>query len=332
MSFQVTPGKPAVTADTGQSQTAQDARSRAIARMSASAPQATQNANPAPAEALIGQAASNVSESPSEVDPGTSVTDETPAPEAKEKALSPQYAALARKEKAIRSQAQELKAREAQFKAREEAVAAKEAAIAKSIELESRMEKDPLGVLAERGIGYDKLTALALNPPSEQDQTITALKAEIDALRSEFGNSKKSYEDQQTSQYKQAVNQIRLDTKQLVATNPDFETIHGTNSVDDVVELIESTFKNEGVLLTVEEAAREVEDYLVEEAMKLTRIKKLQKRFAPEPVKTAEAAAPTPQQAKQQPHMKTLTNAVGAARQLSAKERAILAFKGELKK
>jgi hypothetical protein len=331
MSFTTTPGQVPHTPVTTASQTAQDARSRAISQLMSSPSSNNGEGSHAPAEALISQAAANTS--PEEGKDHTSVAPEAPTPEAKEKALSPQYAALARKEKAIRSQVQELRAREAKFQAREQAIAAKEAENAKTLELVARMEKDPLGVLAERGIGYDKLTQLALNPPSEQDHTISALKAEIEALRSEFGNSKTAYEEQQTSQYKQAVNQIRMDTKQLVATNPDFETIQGTNSVDDVVELIESTFKKDGILLSVEEAAREVEDYLVEEAMKLTKIKKLQKRFnpaPPAPAKTLDAAKA--QQDSKQPQMKTLTNSVGTQRPLTAKERAILAFKGELRK
>lgn len=331
MSFSTIPGQAPLTPSTQASQTAQDARSRALSQLMSSPSTNAQNGNHAPAEALIGQA--NDNHAPVEGNPDKVTAPSEPSPEAKEKALSPQYAALARKEKAIRSQVQELRQREAQFKAREEAIAAKEAENAKTLELVSRMEKDPLGVLAERGIGYDKLTQLALNPPSEQDQAVSALKAEIAALRSEMGNSKTAYEEQQTSQYKQAVNQIRMDTRNLVATNPDFETIQGTNSVDDVVELIESTFKKDGILLSVEEAAKEVEDYLVEEAMKLTKIKKLQKRFAPTPpapAKTLEAAKA--QQDSKQPQMKTLTNSVGVQRPLSAKERAILAFKGELKK
>jgi len=326
MSFSIAPGQAAPTASTTSSQTAQDARSRAISMLSASTPQNPNGEPPsAPPEVLMAQAAQGQ-------DGEIVESEEAPQPEAKqpEKALSPQYAALARKEKQIRSQVQEVRAKEAAIQAREAAIAAKEAAAAKALELESRLEKDPLGVLAERGYTYDKLTQAALSLPSEQDQQYKALEAKIAELEGKLGNTQKTYEEQQTNAYKQALNQIRQDTAQLVKGNPDFEAIAATGSVNDVVELIETTFKKDGILLSVEEAAREVEEYLAEEAFKLTRLQKIQKRLAPKA-----QPEPTPQQQARpqtQPPMKTLTNSIGANRPLTGRERAILAFKGELKK
>ena len=134
-------------------------------------------------------------------------------------------------------------------------------------------------------------------------------------------------ENQQTDAYKQAITQIRSDTKKLVTASEEFEAIANTNSVDDVVELIERTFKQDGTLLTVEEAAKQVEDYLVEEAFKLTKLKKIQQRLA-----TAQKPAePKLEPTKQPQTMKTLTNAVSSPGKLSVRERAIAAFKGELK-
>jgi hypothetical protein len=93
------------------------------------------------------------------------------------------------------------------------------------------------------------------------------------------------------------------------------------------VELIERTFKQYGVLLSVEDAAKQVEDYLVEEAFKLTKLKKIQQRLAP---------AQKPVEAKLEPQkqpqtLKTLTNAVSSSGRVSVRERAIAAFKGQLK-
>jgi hypothetical protein len=67
-----------------------------------------------------------------------------------------------------------------------------------------------------------------------------------------------------------------------------------------------------------------VEDYLVEEALKVAKISKISKKLQP-------AAQPAAEPIKQ-PAAKTLTNAMGTNRPLSAKERAVLAFEGKLNK
>lgn len=256
--------------------------------------------------------------------------------EPKEDPLSSQYAILARKEKALRAKVQ---AQEASFKAQAEALAAREEAYkAKEAEYQNgfiskdRITQDPLTVLTELGVSYDQLTQLILNPPAQQDpatkMAVQKMQEEIKRLEKAQEDTRKSYQDQQTQAYQQAVNQIRSEVKQLVSSDETFETIRETNSSEDVVDLIERTFKEEKILLTPQEAAQMVEDHLLEEALKLTKLKKIQSKLTPAP-----AAPKSPENPKQpqQQTMKTLTNSVGSSRQLSARERALLAFKGELK-
>lgn len=250
-----------------------------------------------------------------------------------EPALSSQYAQLARKEKAFRAQVNAVKAQEAQLRAREEAIKAKESEYQSQYVPKDRIAKDPLKVLQEQGYTSDQITQLLLNAPDPAQQAqqtvMDELRAEIRALRDAQDATNKTYQDNQTQSYQQAVNQIRNDAKQLVTADPTFETIKATNSVEDVVELITKTFEKDGVILSVEDAANAVEEYLVEEALKIARLDKIQKRLAPK-----QTQAPT-QQAAQKPQApqqaKTLTSTMGTSRPLTAKERAILAFKGELK-
>lgn len=259
--------------------------------------------------------------------------EETP----KEDPISTQYAVLARKEKALRAKQQQ---QETAIKAREAAIAAKEAEFkTKESEYQSNyISKDKLSpdniwnTLAERGISYDQLTEMALNQPKADPGTlylIDQLKSEIQSLKGEQNNVKKSYEQQQQDSYKQAVHQIKTEAKQLINSDSNFETIKATGSIDDVVSLIEETFKSDGVLLTVEEAAREVEEYLVTEALKLARLSKIQQKLTPAQASKPEAMKSQSQ--TQQPQIKTLTNSVTTSRQLTARERAIAAFKGQLK-
>lgn len=265
--------------------------------------------------------------------PVTEVTPE-PAPE-KDPALSRQFAQLARQERAYRlkvqQQEQAIKAREAAIQAKEEAMAAKDREYQSDYIRRDRIKQDALGVLDESGVSYDELTQQALTRQPTDPRvmnTINKLEAKIAELESKATEQQKSYTEQQQQAYNSAVKQIESDVKALVRNDPNFETVRATGSVRDVVELITKTHAKTGIVLSVEEAAEQVEEYLVEEAMKLTRLEKIKRRVQ----QSAQTAKPTQQtQAKQQSQMKTLTNATSSTRKLSARERALLAFKGELK-
>ncbi len=263
-------------------------------------------------------------------------TEEKPPAKAEE-LLSTQYAAMARKEKALRQKMQEFNREREEFNRQKNlAPAPATSSFDESKYIaRDRLKSDTLAVLAEEGVSYDELTQAILNQNQYQvdpqtKATIAKLEARLAAQEAALQKAAESAAEQQTAQYKQAVNEIRENTKKLVFTDPAFEIIKETGSVNDVVELIEETWKQDGVLLSVEDAAREVEEYLEREAIKLSSIKKLQDRLKPAaaPKKQHQAIQATP---KQPQPMKTLTNAVGTSRPLTAKERAILAFKGELK-
>lgn len=263
--------------------------------------------------------------------------------------LSSQYAQLARKERALRQQAQEMKQREAALKAREEALAPKAAQPSPAVdprdEFKAMFKKDPMKALSELGMSYDELTEASLNAPDPKQMqlmsVIERLEAKIASLEDGQKKTVKTFEESQQQAYKQAVNQIKADAKKLVYSGDTYETIKATNSVDDVVDLIETTFKDgmgdeypPGTLLSVDEAARIVEDYLTEEAVKLAKLKKIQEKIKPvtsasAPAAPAKSSADAPKQPQQT--AKTLTNAQTASRPLTARERAIAAFRGEKK-
>ena len=114
---------------------------------------------------------------------------------------------------------------------------------------------------------FDEITELALNAPKPEQlammNEIKALKAELQAVKGETEKTQKSIEEQNTKSYQQALNDIKHQVTRLVSSDPAFETIKATRSVGDVVELIEKTYNEDGILMTVEEAAQQVEDYLV---------------------------------------------------------------------
>ena len=264
------------------------------------------------------------------------VKEEPKAPE-QDPALSRQFAQLARQEKAVRAQVQAMKAKE-------QALAAREAALTQQPKVEQqdlsnyiskdRFKQDPLAVLAETGLSYDELTQQLINqqPANPRIEAhIGRLEAKIAELEQANKKSSESQAEQQANQYKAAVKQITQDVTKLVSNDPNFETIKATNSVQDVVDLITETYNKDGVILSIEDAAQQVEDYYVEEAMKLSQIDKIKKRLAA----NAQAASPVkqaqPQDPKQPQPMKTLTNDIASSRKLTQRERAIAAAEGRLK-
>jgi hypothetical protein len=230
---------------------------------------------------------------------------------------------MARREKQLRVQAQQVKAEREAFEAARAQAQAEQT-------LKARLKQDPLSVLRDEGI-YDTFVSQYLNaePVNPQDQVINELRSEIKALKDSQDAAKKSLEDQQSASYQQAVNQVRSDIKLLVNGNPKYSTIEETGSDEAVVALIEQTFNEQGILLTNEEAADEVETYLIEEAYKMSQLKKVQQRLTPPPAATK---LPGSQKVQTQQPMRTLTRESQAStKPLSSRERAIAAFKGQLK-
>lgn len=251
---------------------------------------------------------------------------------------SNEFQVLARKERQLRAKFQQeqqaLKAKEASFNTEKAALEARIKELEANSISKQRLKERTYEVLTDEGISYDELTQQAIDSQSRNphyDSYISKLEAKIQALEDKTTQAEKSQAEAQSNQYKAAVKQIETDVITLVKTDPTFETIKATRSVRDVVELIEQTFKEEGRLLSVEEACQEVEDYLVDEATKLASLDKIKRRLAPKPAAQGQADKQTPKQPAQPQPMKTLTNATSSSRTLSAKERAILAFKGELK-
>lgn len=338
--------KPAPQQTSNQSQS--DSKARAIAALmgSGTGQQPTaqvvnqNNISPEESSAIKASNQPEQSQDTGNTDNSEATTETAP----KEELLSSQYAVLARKEKALRAKAA---AQDAQLKQREATLTAREAELASKANpnlsnyiSKDQLKQNALGVLSELGISYDQLSQEALMSQSPEMQALRQYRQEMDQelqkVREEQANTRKSYDQQQAQAYQQALNQIRTETKQLVFTDPNFETIKETGSVNDVVDLIEQTFKEEGTLLTVEQAAQMVEDHLVEEALKISRIRKISERLKPveKPTAAQSQATGAPQQSKsaQPQQMKTLTNSVGSTRPLTAKERALLAFRGELNK
>jgi hypothetical protein len=257
----------------------------------------------------------------------------------KEDPISSQYAVLARKEKALRARAQQqeqaLKAREAEISAREAALrtqAEPKVDMSKYVSIDE-IRENLLGVAAKAGVSPEEITNSLLDQPRRDPYVIAELQKrdeQIRKLEERLEGREKSDQELQQQSYQSAIKQIRRDAQELVNSDPAFETIKETRQVGEVVKLIEKTYQEDGYVMSVEEAANLIENELIDRILDTAKIKKIQQRLKPV-APASQKQSPTQQSQQSNSQMKTLTNAVGSSRQLSAKERAILAFKGELK-
>lgn len=220
------------------------------------------------------------------------------------KPLSPQFAALAKQRRALQVKERELAEKEK----------ALQGAGQQSVDL-ARLKSDPLRVLLENGVTYDQLTDAVLK--NNQNSEFYTLKAEMDTLKQSVDQKLLEREQQQEQQ---VLSEMKREAAMLASQNPEFELVRITNSVPDVVRLIEKNYRQTGEVLTVQEAMRLVETELLKDAQKIAASKKLQSQNVPP-------------QAQMQKHsgMRTLTNNHTASVPMSAKQRAIAAFYGQLK-
>lgn len=226
--------------------------------------------------------------------------------------LSPQIAALAKQRRA-------LQVKERELADREKALASQPATQADAVPI-ARLKEAPLSVLLEAGVTYDQLTQAILEDQGGSGAEFQALKAEIEALKK--GVDEK-FSEKTTQEEQQVLAQMRKEATKLVAEGDTFELVRETGSIPQVMTLIERTYRETGEVLDVTEALQLVEDELIAESLKLAALKKVQGRLQPEPPQ-----APQPQQRQ----MRTLTNRDTAVQPMSRKERALLAFTGQLKK
>lgn len=247
--------------------------------------------------------------------------------------------AIIRREKAMRNKIRESEAALAQakiereellqYKAREEQYKTQET------ERQERMKLDPVGFMLEQGFTQDQITQAMLNQPGPESQMLKGLSEKILKLEREQQESLKRQETEANNNYQNALKTIQRNVDQLVENNPEFETIKASDAQKSVTSYIEKVWKEEGIVLDTEEAAKEIEDYLTEKALGLTRLKKIQSKLNPAkpaaPATAPVAKSATPAQAPAAPAKSpTLTNRVAqTTRPLTSRERAIRAFRRE---
>lgn len=213
--------------------------------------------------------------------------------------LSPQLAAVAKEKRALQLQRAEFD---------------------RLKNIEQEIKSNPLGALQKLGITYDQLTEAVLADP--QNLELEKLRHEIAQIKEGFNQTLAERDNLAKEQVKR---EIALDAQKMAAEGSDFELVRETGSVPIVVELIERYFNETGEVMSTEEALTLIEAELLEETTKVASLSKVRQKIAPQP-----QTAPQLQPAQKQ--MRTLTSRDNATQPLSARQRAIAAFNGTLKR
>jgi len=253
--------------------------------------------------------------------PATTQDSQSSAPPATEQAaveatqpLSPQLAAIAKARRALQLERAEFEKTKTAF----EAGKPKEGSF---VDIE-RLKSQPLSVLRELGAltpdFYNQAAELVMQGDSSISPEFHQMKQRIQELETQL-DKKLNERDQQARSQAEAA--IEREAKGLAASGEEFELIRETQSIPQVMALITRTYDETGELMDTAEAMRLVEEDILEQQKKLLGTKKL----------GAQPQEQTPNVPAQR-QLRTLTSQGGAMANLSPKQRAILAFQGQLKR
>lgn len=219
--------------------------------------------------------------------PGETIAAES-APVAESITLSPQASAKARQEQAYRQ-------REAVLKQREADLELKLKDAEQFAQLKAKLASKDFKAAEELGINYDDYTAYQMakqeGEPSEEVKAVKALQSEVESL-------KKGQEEKAAKEYDSTVAAYRKEITALVAADPEFSSIKELGHEESVLQLILDSWEEDSTEMTVAEAAKDIETYLVEEATKMANLTKVRP-------KVDERKLPLPK-----PGLKTLTQQV----------------------
>ncbi len=223
-------------------------------------------------------------------------TEETPKAPARELA-SPQLSILAKREKALQKQREEIQKSKLEVDSKYEE-------INKFKSIKEQAKTNPLKFIEEAGLTYEELTNFILNgnKPTAEMET-SSIKSEMQKLRDEIAqreqereNSAKAMDEKRAQE---AISNFKENITGFLTGKPDdFELCNNyPESVDLIYDVIEAHFEQTEKVMSMEEAAKLVEDHFESEAMKVTSFKKIQSKLAPKPAPTEEDGF---QKAKQQ--------------------------------
>lgn len=169
--------------------------------------------------------------------------------------LSPKVSAIARKEQALRQKEKQLAEKDRTF-------AEKMADAEKYHQLKEKLKNKDFSAAEELGLTYEEYVKHELNKEASKDpaqERVRKVEEELEALKKEREESVvKEYQANQALWKKEIV--------KVVSENPEFSTIKKAAKEDLVLQHINESFEEDDIELTVEEAAKDIEEALKEKA------------------------------------------------------------------
>lgn len=202
-------------------------------------------------------------------EPGVSTEESSGAPQEETLTLSPQVAALARKEQKFRQ-------REIDLKKQTQSLETERAEIAELRALKAKLQqKDYSGI--EDLVSYDDYTKYLI----EKDSNLTPEQLALKKLSTEIESVKARQQEDVSKRFEAAVRERREAVNSLIQSNPEFSSIKELKQEEAVVQHILDSWEFDNIELKPEEAAKEVEQELIERAKKWNQLSKLKSQLDP---------------------------------------------------
>jgi hypothetical protein len=180
--------------------------------------------------------------------------------------LSPKISAIARAEAMARK-------REQALIQREKALETRLAEADKYAQLKSKIAKKDYSAADELGLTYDEYTEYLTKKQLEgnpEEQRYRSLEERQNALE-------KAQEEQAVKEYEANQGLWKQEISRVVSENEEFSTIRALKAEHTVLHHVNDSFEEDGVELTAEEAAKEIEEHLFKHAEKFASVPKLKK-------------------------------------------------------
>ena len=176
---------------------------------------------------------------------------ETPAP--KEVTLSPSLTALARRQQKLQSEIEDFKRQQSEFQASKGDFVSKK-------DFRQRLETQGEDALKDLGLSYEELANILVERQNGADP--------LKALESKFTEFEKKQAEQTNAQFEATLKQYKAEVSSLIDTDPKaYHLIKKQGLADAVVtHIVESWKENPDEVLSVSQAAKEVEQILREQA------------------------------------------------------------------